>query len=155
MAPLPIVLDIPNHFAAIPGSGNAPVAFTHTFDVAKYVVALQSLSTWEKESFIIGDKLTWNEFLGIAEQVTGSEFTVVHDSLDTLATGHITELPAHRQVYPFFPKEVLQSLFAAIGRMFEQGAFNLEVKGSLRERFPEITPRSVRELVKEAYGGHE
>lgn len=152
MNPMALVLDIPNEFAPIPGSGDVPVTFTHTFDIAKYVVALQSLPKWEKESFIIGDKVTLNEFVRLAEQAKGKKFTVVHDSLEKLRSGRITELPSHPAMYPFFPKPMLQGFFAAFGVMFEQGAFDLDVRGSLTERFPEIKPRKIKALLEEAYG---
>lgn len=152
MNPMAMVIDIPNDFAAIPGSGNVPVAFTHTFDVAKYVAALQALPKWEKESVIVGDKVTWNEFVQLAEQVKGKKFTVVHDSMEKLQSGEITELPSHPAMYPFFPKQMLQGFFAAFGIMFEKGVFNLDVKGSLVEQFPDIKPRKVKEALEEAYG---
>ena len=71
MTAFTLILDIANCSAAIPGSGDVPVVFTHTSDVAKYVALCLSLPTWERESYIIGDRLTWNEFAQLAEQVRG------------------------------------------------------------------------------------
>lgn len=71
MTPITTVIDIPHHAAGIPGSGEVPVAFTHTTDVAKFVAASLHLEKWEHRSFIVGDKVTWNEFLRLAEQATG------------------------------------------------------------------------------------
>lgn len=71
MAPMTAVIDIAHNAAAIPGSGNVPVIFTHTTDVAKYVAASLDLDTWDPEFFIIGDRLTWNEFLQLAEDAKG------------------------------------------------------------------------------------
>lgn len=68
---VPAVIDMTNNAAAIPGSGNTPVAFTHTLDIAKFVVALLGVESWPKESFIIGDKVTWNQFVELAESVKG------------------------------------------------------------------------------------
>lgn len=67
-----ICVDIEHNTAAIPGSGEVPVAFTHTLDVAEFVAASLDLPKWEPESFVIGDTVTWNEFLGIAEEVKGN-----------------------------------------------------------------------------------
>ncbi|KAM3512629.1 hypothetical protein MY11210_003723, partial [Beauveria gryllotalpidicola] len=64
----PIVLDIPSNIAAVPGSGNIPVVFTHTIDVAKFVAASLSLSTWEPVTYIMGDKLSWNQVVQLAEE---------------------------------------------------------------------------------------
>lgn len=149
--PLALVFDIPHDFAAIPGSGNIPVVFTHTFDIARFVAALVKEPKWEKESYIIGDKVTLNEFLRLAEKAKGTNFTVAHDHVDTLKAGQITELPSHPSVYPFFPKEMLQGLFAAFWLMFEQGAFNLKPPWSLNDEFPEIKARSVEELLLQAW----
>jgi nucleoside-diphosphate-sugar epimerase len=66
-----IVVDIEYNRAAIPGDGNTPVTFTHTFDVAEFVAASLDLPSWEKESYVIGESVTWNEFLRLAEEVKG------------------------------------------------------------------------------------
>ncbi|KAH6869438.1 hypothetical protein B0T10DRAFT_568906 [Thelonectria olida] len=57
--------------AAIPGSGNTSVTFTHTFDLAKYVDRALDLEKWNPGSYIVGDKVTWNEFAEIAEAAKG------------------------------------------------------------------------------------
>lgn len=152
MLPMSVVVDIPNNFAAIPGTGDVLVDFVYTLDIGKYVAALQGLPKWEKESVIVGDKITLNEFVKLAEQVKGEKFTIVHDSMEKLQSGEITELPSHPALYQYYPKPVLQAFFASFEVMFEKGAFDLGVKGSLTERFPEIKPRKVKELLEEAYG---
>jgi hypothetical protein len=151
LSPLAFALDIANNYAAIPGSGDVPVVLTHTFDIARFVTALVRQPKWEKESYIIGDKVTWNEFLRLAEEAKGTKFTVVYDSVEKLKSGQITELPSHPPVYPFFPKEMLQGLFASFGILAEKGAFNLRPSRSLNHEFPEIKPKTVKELVTEAW----
>lgn len=151
LPPIALVLDIANNFAAIPGSGDVPIVFTHTFDVARFVVGLVGQPKWEKSSYIIGDTVTWNEFLRLAEETKGTKFTVVNDSLEKLKAGQITELPSHPSLYPFFPKPMLQGFFAAFGIMFEQGEFDLRPSHSLNDDFPDIKPRTVKELMLEAW----
>lgn len=65
------ILDIAAGKAAIPGTGDVPAVFTYTQDIGKFTAALLTLPKWEKQSYIIGDKLTWNEFLKLAEEVRG------------------------------------------------------------------------------------
>lgn len=65
------IVDIANNIAAIPGSGDVPAVFTHTTDVAKYTAALLELPKWEAEYFIKGDRVTWHEFVKIAEDIKG------------------------------------------------------------------------------------
>jgi hypothetical protein len=151
MPPMALVVDLFNGVAAIPGSGDVLVVFTHTFDVGKFVAALLTKEKWEKESYIIGDKLTLNDFVRIAEEVKGTKFRVEHDSVEKLKTGQITELPSHTAFYPFFPKEMLQGMFAAFGIMFENGVFDLKPRRTLNDDFPDIKPKTVRELVSEAF----
>jgi hypothetical protein len=151
MPPLPLVVDLPSNFAAIPASGNVPVVFTHTFDVGKFVAALLTKENWEKETYIIGDKLTLNEFVRVAEEVKGTKFTVEHDSLDKLKTGQITELPSHPNAYNIFPKPMLQGMFAAFGLMIENGVFDFKPSHTLNDEFPNIKPKTVRNIITEAY----
>jgi nucleoside-diphosphate-sugar epimerase len=71
LQPFVFAVDMAANAAAIPGSGDTPVAFTHTFDVAKFVAALVGQPDWPERSVIIGDKRTWNEVVAIAEDVKG------------------------------------------------------------------------------------
>lgn len=150
---LTVAVDIANKVAAIPGSGNVPITFTYTFDIAKFVSALLNQSSWDKESYIIGDKVTFNELLAIAEEARGSKFATTCDSLHKLEAYQVTELPAHRDVYPFFPKQMLQAFCAVFGIMFERGFFDFKPEKTLNEQFPEIKARTVRDLVNEAWKG--
>ncbi|KAK8144541.1 hypothetical protein G3M48_005658 [Beauveria asiatica] len=151
MPPLVLAIDLFNDVAAIPGSGQVLAVFTHTFDVGKFVAALLTKEKWEKESFIIRDRLTLNDFVRIAEEVKGTKFRVEHDSVEKLKTGVITELPSHPVFYPFFPKEMLQGTFAAMGIALESGAFDLKPRRTLNDEYPAIKPKTVRDLVSEAF----
>jgi hypothetical protein len=150
--PMPLVVDIPNQVAAIPGSGNELVVFTHTFDIARFVALLVGAPKWDKESYIIGDKVSWNQFVQYAEEARGVKFTVKNDSIEDLKQGKITELPSHPHLYPFFPKEMLQGLFAAFGRMFVEGVFDLKPQHTLNEAFPTVKARKIKHLLFEAWG---
>jgi hypothetical protein len=151
MPPLVLVVDIANNFAAIPGSGDVPVVFTHTWDIGKFVAVYVQKSTWEKEAYIIGGKVTWNEFIAIAEEAKGTKFTVATDSIEKLSKGEITELPSHQLIYSVFPKPMLQSFFAAFGIFFEEGLFDLKPAHTLNEEFPEIKARTVKEIIDAAW----
>lgn len=72
VSPWPLFVDILNQRAAVPGSGDIPVVFTHSSDIAKFVVASLDLTKWREESFILGEKLTWHEFIGLAEDAKGT-----------------------------------------------------------------------------------
>ncbi|GJC83394.1 oxidoreductase swnN [Colletotrichum liriopes] len=153
MSPFTLVIDIPNDAATIPGSGNTPIAFTHTTDVGKFVAAALDLEKWEPETFIVGDKVTWNEFLQHAEAAKGSKFNVTYDSVDKLKTGQVTELPSHIPVYPFFPKEALQGMVSVFGLWFNDGTFDVPPSGTktLNEIFPGIKAWTVKDILNTAW----
>ncbi|KAJ4225653.1 hypothetical protein NW757_014290 [Fusarium falciforme] len=65
------VIDIANAVAAIPGTGDEPVAFSYSFDVAKVVARLLEIPEWQQTTYIVGDKLSWNELLGLAQEARG------------------------------------------------------------------------------------
>ncbi|KAB8217059.1 NAD(P)-binding protein [Aspergillus novoparasiticus] len=151
LQPFVFAVDIANSTAAIPGSGNVPVVFTHTFDVAEYVAALIGEEKWNERSIIIGDKLTWNDLVSVAETTKGTKFDVTYDDEEKLKTFQVTELPSHPAVYPFFPKEELQHVLAVLGQCVEAGAFNLPDEVTLNKQFPDIKPLSMNELLQAAW----
>lgn len=65
------IVDIPNKVAAIPGTGNDLMTWTYTRDVASFVVAALDIPHWDEETYCYGDKMTWNEFVQLAEEMTG------------------------------------------------------------------------------------
>lgn len=71
LTPGKYVVDLDTKKAIIPGDGNMPVTFTHTLDVAKFVVASLSLTHWPTRLFIAGDELSWNQFVDCAEKASG------------------------------------------------------------------------------------
>ncbi|KAH8589852.1 nmrA-like family protein [Bisporella sp. PMI_857] len=151
MPPITLVVDMPNDIAAVPGSGNTPVVFTHTTDVAKYVAASLSLDKWDPESYVIGDRVTWNEFVHLAEEAKGTKFKVTYDSTEKLGSGQSTELPGQAAAYNFLPREVVQSFASTFGLWFEEGAFNLKPTKTLNDQFPEITTIKVKDILTKAW----
>lgn len=144
------MLDIPNNAVAIPGSVEVPIVFTHTWDVAKFVAAYVEKPQWDREAFVIGDKITLNEPLRLAEEAKGTKSSVSYDTFEDLLDHKVTELPCYPQIYPFFPKDALMSLVAGIGWLMKKGYFNLKGEKSLNEEFKSIKARFTRELLVQA-----
>lgn len=71
MTPWTVVVDMASNAAVLPGSGNVNVTFTHTSDVGRYVAAWLDVREWEPRTFLVGETVTWNQFLAIAEDVKG------------------------------------------------------------------------------------
>lgn len=78
LTPVTILVDIAAAKAGIPGSGDVPVVFTYSHDVAKYIAEALTLDKWEKESYVIGAKATLNDLVKVAEDVRGTCSTVRH-----------------------------------------------------------------------------
>ncbi|EXL91526.1 hypothetical protein FOIG_15279 [Fusarium odoratissimum NRRL 54006] len=146
------LVDIANKTTAIPGSGQDKIAFTYSFDVTRFVDALvNTKDKWPKHSVIIGEKITANKIVAIAEDARGERFSVVHDDVNKLKSLQVTELPSHVEAYKFFPKPMLQTLLAAIGLWITEGHFNLAYEASLNQMFPNIELTSVKELIDQAW----
>ncbi|CAG8903130.1 unnamed protein product [Penicillium egyptiacum] len=129
LSPFAPFIDFANGSAAIPGLGNTPVVFTHTSDIAKFVAAALELPRWDRGSYIIGDKVTWNEFLKMAEEAKG---------------GEVTFLPSYDNLLKSIPRQQLASLFAGFGILCHDGSWNFEPENTLNELFPEIEPMKVK-----------
>ncbi|KAF4459500.1 Isoflavone reductase like P3 [Fusarium albosuccineum] len=154
LQPVAFFIDIPHNIANLPGSGDVPIVFTYSFDVARFVAGLLTLGNWNKDSFVIGDKTTWNNFVKLAEEIKGTKFRVAHDSVELLRQGKITELPSHPSLYPFFPKEALQGMAASLGLVLERGSANFSEEEAIDALFPEIKTMSVRGLLEKAWSGN-
>lgn len=65
-------MNMSNNFAAVPSSGDVPVVFTYTFDIGRFIAAAIGVPEWPQEAYIIGDELTFNELVKLAEEVKGN-----------------------------------------------------------------------------------
>ncbi|WKT54474.1 NmrA-like domain [Fusarium oxysporum f. sp. vasinfectum] len=147
LRPLTWAVDVQNNAASIPGTGDVPVVLTHTSDVAKFVAAYMEKPNWDKEAYIIGNRLTLNELIRLVEEAKGVKFTVTYDSVDDLSAGKVTELPSHPPAYAVFPKEALQGFLAGFGLLAVNGALNLKPERTLNQDFGSIKPQTVKELL--------
>ncbi|KAK1475194.1 hypothetical protein CTAM01_15699 [Colletotrichum tamarilloi] len=146
MTPLVVLVDMMHNTATVPGSGSVPVVLAYSFDIAKFVVKALGLDHWEKEMYVIGDRLTLTEVVALAEKNKGPKFSVTHDSMGNLQAGEVCELPAHKDYYPHFPKDQLQGLLAFFGIIWDSGKCNLKPDNPLNQRFPEIETATVGSL---------
>lgn len=152
LAILNVVVDVANNAAAIPVSGDVPVSFTHSFDVARFVAASLTLPKWEPKTYLVGEKLTWHQLVELAQDIKGTKFEVTYDSEDDLKSGKVTELPSHPALYPSFPKQDVQALLATVGRMASLGIFDIKAGHPIVQDFPDLHLRTMKELLVEAWG---
>lgn len=81
----------------------------------------------------------------------GTKFSVSYDNVEKMKLGQTTELPGQVSLYSFMPKESLQYIIAAHGVWFEEGVYNLKPTRFLNERFPEIKPIKVKEVLHQGW----
>ncbi|VUC31454.1 unnamed protein product [Clonostachys rosea] len=148
------VIDIKNKVAAIPGTGNEVIPFAYSFDVARFVVnVLLDLSPtkWEPITTIVADRLTWNEFLALAEDARGSKFAVSYDSIEDLAGGRLTELPNHVEAYAFFPKAALRGLYIGLELAMAAGRFDIALEKTFNLKYPDFKMISVSKMLESTW----
>lgn len=79
MPPMTWVLDFEHRRARIPGGGNEPLTILHSLEIARFVAALvDDERRWPETSVFIGDKLTFNEMVSLAEGVMGKKQATYH-----------------------------------------------------------------------------
>ncbi|WYZ35333.1 hypothetical protein EsH8_I_001609 [Colletotrichum jinshuiense] len=148
------VVDMANRHASIPGDGKQMMTFTYTKDVAKYVVEALGLRVWDRTTYVIGDKMTWEEFVKIAEEARGGEkFKVTYDSVRKLKAGEITELPGQISAYSYFPKKWAQRLYSVFGFWVTEGVFDFPEDKALNKHFPLIEVTKVKDMLQAAWKG--
>lgn len=74
LQPYTFGINIAKREAAIPGDGNDVICMTYTLDMANYVVKALDLDEWPEFSVIVGDEVTYNQILSMAEEITGKLF---------------------------------------------------------------------------------
>lgn len=72
LSPYTFGIDISSGTAAIPGDGNDVICMTYTYDMATYLVKALDLDEWPEFSVIVGDQVTYNQLLAMAEEITGT-----------------------------------------------------------------------------------
>ncbi|KAL8865211.1 MAG: hypothetical protein Q9174_007012 [Haloplaca sp. 1 TL-2023] len=152
MTPETPFIDVDARKAAIPGTGDEPVAWTLTRDVAKFVRKMvESDQPWPKKSLVVGDTVSFNEIVRLAEEARGTKIDVVYDSLEDLRAGKISEIPAYQGLSDMFPKEMLLEMMAGLGVGMITGLFDL--KDELSEKYPDVKPTKMREFIEEHWQG--
>ncbi|KAL5584045.1 hypothetical protein FOVSG1_015396 [Fusarium oxysporum f. sp. vasinfectum] len=123
--PLAVVLDVENLKAGIPSTGNETVTLTHSETLSKFVADSLSAPEWPEKSWVIGDTISWNEALKLAEEARGQKFEVAFDSPESLRHSEITELPGNVPRYSVAPKPVLDGILSLWSLGFMEGWFDL------------------------------
>lgn len=84
-------------------------------------------------------------------QYVATKFTITHDSIESMRSGKITELPSHHSLYSQIPKETIQSIFSVFSIWFDMGLFNLQPEKTLNQVFPDVEVWTVRQVLERGW----
>ncbi|PYH49127.1 uncharacterized protein BP01DRAFT_352646 [Aspergillus saccharolyticus JOP 1030-1] len=146
-------IDVEHCRAAIPGDGNDRLCMTYSYDMARYLVQLLDdvEEEWPEFSVVVGDAVTYNELLGMVEEVRGRKFSVVYDSAEKINQGQVT-VPA---VPPGYTEEEAHEVTQLVSRLTIAKVFDLPIEGRLNARFPDIKPLRMKEFLERAWRGRD
>lgn len=170
LQPVTFGMDMVSCQAAIPGDGNDVIGMTYTYDMAEFLIKLLELEEWPEFSIFVGDDVTYNELLRLAEEVrgktrpkmltrysrlteTGKKFQVTYDSVENVKQGRVTVPPMPSGV-PYSAEE-LREMTVLVSRLTVAGVFDLPVEQRMNSRFPDLRPIKVKEFLLNAWKDFE
>ncbi|KAJ5860808.1 uncharacterized protein N7529_008118 [Penicillium soppii] len=149
LQPFTFGIDIASGTAAIPGNGDNVICMTYTYDLATYLVKALDLDNWPEFSIIVGDEVTYNQVLELAEEFTGKKFKVTYDTLEQITAGNVTVPPQPEGVDS--SSDEIKEMTALVSRLTVNNVFQLP-KDRLNAQFPEVKPVTFREFLQNAWG---
>ncbi|KAF2097284.1 NAD(P)-binding protein [Rhizodiscina lignyota] len=156
-------VDIEACKAAIPGTGEERVVFTHSTDMAKFVSRAIGMKpgSWKEHSWIIGDKVTFHEIVATAEKARGVKFDVAYDPLEKLREGKVTRIPAndahiaHYSTEKFDATDVILGMFAGLGTAMALGDLDIKEEDALNANFPDIKTVKLVAFIEKYWTGRQ
>lgn len=169
LQPFTFGIDISSGAAAIPGDGNNMICMTYSYDMATYMVKALELDEWPEFTVIVGDEVTYNQVLGMAEEFTGKriarpyfrytrnliiisetgkKFKVTYDSLEQIKAGDVTVPPQLEGME--YSSDELKEVTALVSRLTVNNVFQLP-GDRLNTRFPEVKPITMRQFLQNAW----
>ncbi|KAM0491809.1 hypothetical protein ACHAP8_010313 [Fusarium lateritium] len=124
-------VDIAHRRAAIPGSGTDIMAMTYSKDVARFMERSDA---------------SFNEILALAQECTSDGFDVTYDDTEKLNKNDATLLDDSS--YGGMDPQVMMSM---VGLQLIEGGLALPKEGRLNDRYPDIKPMTIAELIAKAW----
>ncbi|UPK98960.1 hypothetical protein LCI18_009895 [Fusarium solani-melongenae] len=144
-------VDFANNFAALPGDGSATIVVTHSRDIGRAVARLLTLDRWEPKYSVIGNRLTMNQIVQMAEDIKGEKFQVQYDTANRLREGHITLTPrlrAYVDRQDERTRELLIKIWATTSLRLVEGHLDYEFEHSLNKIFPDMVFITISDAIK-------
>ncbi|CAG9976122.1 unnamed protein product [Clonostachys byssicola] len=139
-------VNIAKRRAAIPGSGDEIISMTYSKDVARFIERLLEDGDWPEYSIISGSDTSFNQILALAQEYTGEDFSVTYDSKEKLEKNETTLLDDSS--YGGMDPRIMMSM---IGLQLIKGELELPKEGRLNDRYPEVKPMTIAELISKAW----
>ncbi|KAJ3529641.1 hypothetical protein NM208_g9671 [Fusarium decemcellulare] len=134
-------LDLKKATCRLPGTGNDPLTWTATRDVAKAVVQLMKQPKWDRYTYVFGETGTWLEVLPKVEKLLNIEIQRTFAPLEKIKRVVEDASDLERQYIASIDE------WTAAGA----GLIPLEVASKQREQlFSDIKFRTIEELIQEA-----
>ncbi|EXJ65601.1 uncharacterized protein A1O5_11128 [Cladophialophora psammophila CBS 110553] len=150
-------VDLFNRRAAIPGDGKNILSLTLIGDVARAVLLLLEAEEWPEWTFAVGDNVSFNEFLGIAERLAGSKFELTYDSLQELENGKVTLLPKPGSTAWEASASETQDrkdMLTLYGKFYTSAVLDLSQESpQLSAVFPDWNPKKLESFLAEVWQG--
>ncbi|EAL93729.1 conserved hypothetical protein [Aspergillus fumigatus A1163] len=146
-------INIQHCQAAIPGDGNDVICMTYTYDMAAFLIRLLDVADWPEFSIMVGDEVTYNQLLEMAEEIRGVKFKVTYDSKESIKNGQVTIPPMPQG--DSSSEEELKEMTALVSRLTVAGVFKLPDENRLNARFPDIQPVKMKQFLQNAWKGYK
>lgn len=174
LEPYSFGIDISSRTAAIPGDGNDVICMTYSYDMAHYMVKVLDLDNWPEFSVIVGDEVTYNQILAMAQKILGEfklvfqhgyafsraiyintiiqgeKFQVTYDSVDQIKVGNVTNPPMPSDLG--YSQEELTEVTSLVSRLTVNGVFSLPKENRLNTLFPDVQPITMKKLLENSWG---
>ncbi|KAJ5920464.1 hypothetical protein N7516_011322 [Penicillium verrucosum] len=146
-------INIGKREAVIPGDGNNIICMTLLRDMTNYLVKLLDIEEWPEFSVFVGDELSYNQMVKIAEEVTGTKFKVTYDSVENANSGNVA-LPPMPSDTSYSPEEQ-KGITAQVAKLVVNDVLDFPKDIRLNDRFPEVQPIKFKEFLNMYWAGEK
>ncbi|KAF5022958.1 hypothetical protein F66182_4983 [Fusarium sp. NRRL 66182] len=150
ISPYWVFVDIDHQECVFPHDGSQPLILAHSTDLAAYIECLIGLpaADWPHECLIAPNRLKVKDLASLIKRVTGKDFKITYDSIDTIHNGHITGLTSNQAVFQGASKgEMFQEVERQVMLSMLSNAHDLPGK-NLAELFPDVQVTDIEDFFR-------
>ncbi|KAI1840730.1 hypothetical protein JX265_002093 [Neoarthrinium moseri] len=150
ISPFWAFVDVDHEQCVFPGDGSQSLVLTHSTDLAAYIERLIGLPAkdWPRESLIASNRLQVKDLETLIKKVTGKNFEVTYDSIESIHKGRITPLPSNQAVFKDPVKgELLHQVEIQVMLSMLSNAHELPGK-DLAQVFPNVQKTEIEDFLR-------